>query len=318
LKLAPAVVRKFVYVRSSHIYMYNQIDSNKRNSVFLIVIFFAVLLGVGYAFDYFYGVEGVPYAGLIIAAVISLLMTSVSYFKGDKIALASVGAKPITKEENSYVHNMVENLCITAGTPTPKVYIIEDPAINAFATGRNPEMSSIAVTRGAIEKLKNEELEGVLAHELSHIKNYDIRFMMLVAVLVGTIAILANIFLRMSFLGGGRGKSKGGKGGGHPAILIIGLVFIVLSPIIAQLIKFAISRKREYLADASGALLTRYPEGLANALEKIKNENLQMKKASKATAHLFIDNPLSGKKVRNAFSTHPPIEDRIEKLRSMA
>ncbi len=296
--------------------MYSQIDTNKRNSVFLVVIFFGVLLGVGYAFDYFYGFEGVPYVGLTIALAVSLLMTAVSYFKGDKIALAATGAKPISKEQNPYVYNLVENLCITAGSPMPAIYIIEDAAINAFATGRKPELSSIAITTGAISKLENEELEGVLAHELSHIKNFDIRFMMLVAVLVGTIAILADIFLRLSFFGG-RGRSRENKGGG-PIIFIIGLIFIIISPIIAQLIKFAISRRREYLADASGALLTRYPAGLANALEKIRQENIPMQRASKATAHLFISNPFQGQKIKNVFSTHPPIEDRIRKLREMA
>jgi heat shock protein HtpX len=293
--------------------MYNQIDSNKRSSMFLIVIFFAVLLGVGYFFDYFYGSQDVPYIGLILALAFSLIMTTFSYFKGDKVALAATGAKPITKAENAYVYNMMENLCITAGMQMPKLYVIQDPAINAFATGRNPEHASVAVTTGAIEKLENEELEGVLAHELSHVKNYDIRFMMLVAVLVGSIAILADIFLRMSFFGRGNNKK-----GGHPAILIIGLVFIVISPIIAQLIKFSISRKREYLADASGALITRYPAGLANALEKISRDNQPMQKASKATAHLFISNPFKGKKVKHIFSTHPPVEDRIKKLRQMA
>ncbi|MBT6573403.1 M48 family metallopeptidase [Candidatus Falkowbacteria bacterium] len=297
--------------------MYNQIDSNKRNSMFLIVIFFAVLLGVGYAYDYIYGGQGqVPYLGMIIAVGFSLLMTSVSYFKGDKIALSASGAKEIQKTDNPYVYRMVENLCITAGLPAPKVYLIDDPSINAFATGRKPELASIAVTKGAIEKLENEELEGVIAHELSHVGNYDIRFMMLVTVLVGAIAILADWFMRIS-IWGGRGRSRSNKGG-HPALIIIGLVFIVLSPIIAQLIKFAISRKREYLADASASLLTRYPEGLASALEKIAYENKPLARASKATAHLYIANPFSGTKVKNLFSTHPPIEERIKKLRNLA
>lgn len=294
--------------------MYKQIEANKRNSIFLVVIFFAVILGVGYIFDRFYGSAEVPYVGLLVALIVSFGMTMISYFTGDKIALASTGARPITKVDNSYLYNMVENLCITAGMPMPKIYIIEDSAINAFATGRKPELSSVAVTRGAIEKLENEELEGVLAHELSHVKNYDIRFMMLVAVLVGTIAILADLFLRIGFYG--RGKSRDNKGGG-PILLIIGLIFIIISPIIAQLIKLAISRKREYLADASGALITRYPAGLASALEKIRNENQPMARASKATAHLFISNPFQGRKIAHVFSTHPPIEDRIKKLREM-
>jgi heat shock protein HtpX len=296
--------------------MYKQIDSNKRNSVILIIIFFLVLGGLGYVFDLFYGSgQGYfPYVGVIVAIVFSLVMTSVSYFSGDKIALSSSGAKEIKQADNPYVYRMVENMAITAGIKTPKVYIIEDSSINAFATGRKPELSSIAVTTGAIEKLENEELEGVIAHEMSHVKNYDIRFMMLVAVLVGSIAILSDMFLRISFFGGGKSSDKKS---GHPAMIIIGLVFVILSPIIANLVKLAISRKREYLADASGSLLTRYPEGLARALEKIGRENQPMKKKSKATAHLFIANPFQGKKVKKLFSTHPPLADRIRKLREM-
>src|SRR6056297_37473 len=294
--------------------MYKQIDSNKRNSLILVVVFFAVLLGVGFVFDYFYGSDHVPYIGLIIALGFSVVMTLVSFFKGDKIALASSGAKPIKKQDNSYFYNMVENLCITAGLPMPKLYIMEESSINAFATGRKPELASIAVTRGAIEKLENEELEGVLAHELSHIGNYDIRFMTLMAVLVGSIAILADLFFRISLFGG---RSRDNKSG-HPIVMIVGVIFIILSPIVAQLIKLAISRRREYLADASGALLTRYPDGLAGALEKISQDSSRMKRASKATAHLFIASPFSKKKIKSAFSTHPPIEERIKKLRNMA
>ncbi len=294
--------------------MYKEIDSNKRSSMFLIVCFFAVLLAVGYFFDFFYGSQGVPYLGLWLALIFSVAMTAFSFFSGDKVALAVSGAKEIKREQNPYIYNLLENLAITAGMKMPRLYIMDDPSINAFATGRNPQKASIAVTTGAVAKLTKTELEGVLAHELAHVKNYDIRFMMLVAVLVGSIVILADIFLRISFFGGGRKNEKGG----HPAVLIIGLIFIVLSPIIAQLIKFAISRKREYLADASGALLTRYPEGLAGALQKIAEDNVPMQRASKATAHLFIANPFKGKKAKNLFSTHPPVEERIKKLRKMA
>ena len=247
-------------------------------------------------------------------------MTVVSYFAGDKIALATSGAKPIEHDDNKYVYHLVENLCITAGLPIPKIYLIEDASINAFATGRKPELSSIAITRGAIEKLTNEELEGVIAHELSHVQNYDIRFMTLVAVMVGAIVILSDIFLRSRWLFGGR-RSNDREGGGQLGVilLIIGVVLAILSPLIAELIKLAISRRREYLADASGSLLTRYPEGLASALEKIALENQPLRMASKATAHLFIANPFgSDKKFTNLFSTHPPIEERIKKLREMA
>ena len=293
--------------------MYNQIDSNKRQSVLLMMIFIAVIIGLGYVFDKTLGVG--DYSYIVFAIFLSFGMTAISYFQGDKIALWTSGAKPIAKEDNAYVYRLVENLAITNGTPTPKIYIIEDSAINAFATGRKPELASIAVTRGAIEKLTNEELEGVLAHELSHVKNYDIRFMTLVAVLVGAIAILSNIFLRSQWLP----RRNDREGGNIGAIfMIIGIVLAILSPIIAELIKLAISRRREYLADASGALLTRYPEGLARALEKIAAQNQPMKTANQATAHLFLANPFAGRKISNLFSTHPPAEDRIKKLREMA
>lgn len=294
--------------------MYSQIDSNKRKSVLLLMVAAALVVGLGYIFSLARGGNG--YDGLFIGVFLSLGITSISYFQGDKIALMTSGAKPATKEDSRYVYNMLENLCITAGTPMPKLYIIEDPAINAFATGRKPETASIAVTRGAIEKLENEELEGVLAHELSHIKNYDIRFMMLVAVLVGSISIMANLFLHTGHLSR-RGSNR--EGGNITAIFaIIGIILAILSPIIAELIKLAVSRRREYLADASGSLITRYPEGLARALEKIANENRPMANASQATAHLFIASPFSGKKFAGLFSTHPPVEDRIKKLREMA
>jgi heat shock protein HtpX len=277
------------------------------------MIFIAVIIGLGYIFDRVWGVG--DYSYVIFAILLSFGMTAISYFQGDKIALWSTGAKPIAKEDNAYVYRMVENLAITNGVPTPKIYIIEDSAINAFSTGRKPELSSIAVTRGAIEKLTNEELEGVLAHELSHVKNYDIRFMTLVAVLVGSIAILSNIFLRSQWLP----RRNDREGGNIGAIfMIVGIVLAILSPIIAELIKLAISRRREYLADASGALLTRYPEGLARALEKIAAQNMPMKGASQATAHLFIANPFSGQKLSSLFATHPPAKERIKRLREMA
>ncbi|MFH1946684.1 MAG: zinc metalloprotease HtpX [Candidatus Magasanikbacteria bacterium] len=298
--------------------MYNQIDSNKRKTLLLVAIFIAFIIAIGY----FVGVYmGYGYGYLIGAITLSLVMSLTSYFKGDKIALASTGAKAIVKEDNPYVYRMVENLCITAGTPTPKVYIIDSPAMNAFATGRDPEHASIALTTGIISALENEELEGVIAHELSHIKNYDIRLMTIVVVLVGTIALLSSWFFRARLFGmGGGRKSSSDKGGGQlgTIIMVVGLVLLILSPVIAELIKLAISRKREYLADASGSLLTRYPEGLARALEKISKSNQPLQTASTATAHLFISNPLKGKGMNKLFSTHPPIEERINKLRNMA
>jgi len=295
--------------------MYNQIDSNKRRTWALIIIFVAAVLGlgwfVGYYFDYGYG-------ALAAAAVISLVMTLFSYYGGDRLALWSAKARPAGKTDNPYVYNLVENLCITAGLPAPKVYIIPEEAINAFAAGRDPQHASIAVTVGAINKLENEELEGVIAHELSHIKNYDIRLMTVVIVLVGMISLLADFFFRGSLFGLGRKNDNNNSG--RSWLMIVGVILIILSPIIAKLIQLAVSRRREYLADASGVLLTRYPEGLARALEKIAADPAVLANASAATAHLYIANPFkgSGKFLARAFSTHPPVEDRIKKLRGMA
>jgi len=240
------------------------------------------------------------------------------------VALAIAGAKPIQKNDNPYVYRLVENLCITAGLPLPKIYLINDPNINAFATGRKPENASIALTVGAVEKLENEELEGVIAHELSHVKNYDIRLMTIVIICVGMITLMADFFLRAQFIFGGRRSNRGNNQLGV-ILMIVGLVLAILSPIFATLIQLAVSRKREYLADASGVLLTRYPEGLARALEKIRDKNQPIRRANHATAHLYIANPFkesdsfkgAGKRVR-LFATHPPIDKRIKKLRTMA
>ncbi len=294
--------------------IYQEISSNKRKSLFLIILFTIFVIGLSWFFGYASGGDGAGF--VVIAVVFSVISTLISYYQGDKIALWTTGAQPLVKEDNAYVYRLVENLCIATGVPMPKVYIIEDGAINAFATGRSPEKASIAITRGAIEKLENEELEGVIAHELSHVKNYDIRFMMLVAVLVGMVSILANIFLRARGVFSGRKNDReGGQLGA--ALMVIGIVLAILSPLIAELIKLAVSRKREYLADASGALATRYPEGLARALEKIGAENQPMQDASSATAHLFISNPFKAKGFRSLFSTHPPIEERVKRLREM-
>ena len=295
--------------------MYSQITSNKRKSVILLLVFVVVVLGFGWLIgEYYQG--GLGFEGVTIAGIISIFMSLGSYFHGDKLALATSGAKNITVQTNPYVFRMVENLAITAGIPCPKVYIIEDQAINAFATGRNPQHASIAVTTGAIEKLKNEELEGVLAHELSHVKNYDILVMTLVIVLVGTVALLSDWMFRGSMF---RSRERSGREG-NQLIAVLAIVAIILAPIISQLIKLAVSRKREYLADASGALLTRYPEGLANALEKIRTEPKAMDRANHATAHLFLSDPFRkqiSKKVSNLWSTHPPLEDRIKALHEM-
>jgi heat shock protein HtpX len=296
--------------------MYNQIDSNKRKTWLLMIIFLIVIVLLGWFFGELYDFG---YGGLIMAVIIAILMNLISYYSGDKVALAIAGAKLIQKSDNPYVYRIVENLCITAGTPLPKIHLINDPNINAFATGRNPEHASLAITTGAIERLENEELEGVIAHELSHIKNYDIRLMTIVIICVGIITLLADFFLRANFIFGGR-KNDRDSGNLGAILMIVGLILAILSPIFATLIQLAISRKREYLADASGVLLTRYPEGLARALEKIGQYNQPLKRANHATAHLYIANPFSGvgKKMAGLFSTHPPLEERIKRLRQMA
>lgn len=292
--------------------MYSQITDNKRRSWLLIVVFIAFVGGMGYLIDQYYEAGG---SILAIAVLYSLVTATVSYYAGDKMALWSAGAKQIEKRDAPDLYNVVENLCIADGIPTPKIYVIDDPAPNAFATGRSPELASIAFTTGLLERLDRTELEGVAAHELSHVKNYDTRVMAVVVVLVGVVAMMTNLFLRISWYGGGRGR-RDREGGG--LIMILGIVGLILAPIVAQLIQLAISRRREYLADASGALLTRFPEGLARALEKIAAYEGPMKRASTATAHLYISSPFgAGHKLADLFSTHPPIAERIKVLRQM-
>jgi heat shock protein HtpX len=287
--------------------LYTHQTENIRKTWFLMTGFLVLVIGIGYFLSYYYGAPEI----LIIAVVIAFVQVGVSYWKSDKIALKISGAKEASREKYFDLYTLTENLAITAGLPNPRVYIIEDAAPNAFATGRDPEHSAIAVTTGLLGLLEKNELEGVLAHEMSHIGNRDVLVMTVVVVLVGFLALASDIFLRSMFWGGGRSRDGNGKGGS--AIMIIGIVLMVLSPIVAMLIKMAISRKREYLADATGSLLTRYPEGLASALEKISEHGGKMKKTSKATAHLFISNPFGKKK--SLFATHPPVEERIKRLR---
>lgn len=296
--------------------MYSQITANKRKTWFLVAIFVGVVLVSGYAFGAW---SGSGSGGLVIATMVSTVMALVSYFQGDKIALAVARAKPLPREGNPYLHRMIENLAITAGLPLPKVYLIQDPAINAFATGRDPRHAAVAVTTGAIEQLTNEELEGVLSHELSHIGNYDIRLMTMVLVLVGLVTLLSDLFVRMTWYGGSRGRDSRSRA--PAALAIVGLVFLILAPIVGKLIQLAVSRRREFLADASGSLLTRYPEGLARALEKIAAVNVRpMRHAHEATAHLYFSSPFGagGARLAKLFSTHPPVEERIKALRGMA
>jgi len=249
---------------------------------------------------------------------LAFLQSFFSYWYSDKIVLGITHAQPIEKKDNPELYRIVENLCITAGLPLPKIYIINEAQPNAFATGRDEKHAVVAVTRGLLEKLEKPELEGVIAHELSHIRNKDMLLQTVVVVLVGAVAILSNIFLRVSFWGGVRRDSRDSGGG---ILLVLGILAAVLAPLAASLIKLAISRKREFLADASGALLTRYPEGLARALEKISQDKSPMRIANTSVAHLFISSPFKGKQSRNWFTklfmTHPPVEERIRALRGM-
>ena len=307
--------------------MYENISKNKAKTVFVIIGFLLFIGIIGYAvgmyFDWRYGISGgYSTVFMLFALAIATIVSFASYYNSDKIVLRLSRARPLSREENPRVYYMVEGLSIAAGIPMPKIYTIEDRGMNAFATGRNPENSVVVLTRGLIDNLNDSELKGVISHELSHIKNYDILLGTIVGVLVGMITIISNIIFRSFIFGGGRRRSSRSSGGGVLSIvlLVFGLILIILSPIIATIIKLAISRSREFLADANGALITRYPAGLSNALRKI-NTRSEIKIANNATAHLFIANPF-GKKSKvmfsNLFNTHPPIEERIRRLDEMS
>jgi heat shock protein HtpX len=291
--------------------IYTQQSKNVRKTWILMASFLIIVIAIGYLFSYSYNNPNILY----IAVAFSIGMNIFSYWNSDKIALKMSGAIPADPSQFRELHNIVENLAITAGLPKPRVFIINDEAPNAFATGRNKEHAAVAVTTGLLHILDRNELEGVLAHELSHIGNRDILVSTVAVVLAGFIAILSDMFIRGHIFGGGRRDNEGGSN----VLMIVGIVLAILAPIFATLVQLAISRKREYLADASGALLTRYPDGLANALQKIGAAAQPMHKASKATAHLFISNPFggAGKKLSALWSTHPPMEDRIRILRNM-
>jgi heat shock protein HtpX len=298
--------------------VYEQIASNKRRSFLLVFFFLALIFLLVWLFEQ---IMGMGTEGLIFAVILAVGVTVGSYYYSDKVVLAMSKARPVTKEEFPYLYNVVEGLTIAAGLPPPRCYVIDDTAPNAFATGRNPKNSVIVVTTGLLEKLNRVELEGVIAHEMSHIKNYDVLLQTLTVVMVGVVALLSDWMRRSFWWGGGRRKSSGsGKGGGAGAIVVaVGLVMAILSPLIAQLIRFAISRKREFLADANGAMMTRYPPGLASALRKISADREPLEAANKATAHLYIVNPLKDIRgpINRLFSTHPPIEERIAALEKM-
>jgi len=296
--------------------LYTHKDSNIRKTWILFTFFFIVVIGVGWVFSYVYDDVSILY----IAVIFSVFMSFTSYWFSDKIVLSMTRAIPVEMSNHPELYRIVENLSITAGLPMPRVYVVPEAQANAFATGRNPEHAVVAVTQGLLEKLDRSELEGVLAHELSHIGNRDMLVGTVAVVLVGFISILSDIFLRSMFWRGGRRSSR--EGGNAGAILfIVGLVLAILAPISAKLIQLAVSRKREFLADASGALLTRYPEGLARALEKIRDDRTPMKVATNTTAHLWLDDPFNEERgtmwLHKLFMTHPPIDDRIKALRGI-
>ena len=291
---------------------------NRRDSVLLAIVVSLFLFGLVYSFAYIFAPDLLIIV-LPISLVIILVYTWGSYQYGDQIVLSSVHARPAEGNEYIYLNNVAEGLAIAAGVPPPKVYVMDDPEINAFATGKDPQHSSIAVTTGALQSLNRQELEGVVGHEMSHVRNRDVEFMTYIAVLVGLVSILSHIILRWAWWGGaGRRRSRNRNGGGgiEIVVLVLGLVLAILAPIAVALIQFAISRRREYLADASGAELTRNPEGLASALEKIEKVNVGKMKVDEAVSPLFISDP-NKSPLDNLFATHPPLEDRIKRLRQM-
>lgn len=294
--------------------LYEQKDKNIRKTWILMFIFVVVVVGIAWVFSYTLDNQMI----FVWALIGSLFMNFISYWYSDSIVLSISNAKPVdtSTSEGKRIYRLLENLAITAGLPMPKLYIIQDTAMNAFATGRDPEHSAIALTTGIIDRLEQIELEGVIAHELSHIGNRDTLIQTISVVLVGLVALLSDWFLRISFWGGGKHNNDDNSKLGL-IVGIIAVVLAILAPIFVQLLHFAISRKREYLADASGALLTRYPEGLASALEKISQDTEPLEVANRATAHLFISNPFKGGGIKDWMSTHPPTEKRIQALRNI-
>lgn len=287
--------------------MYSAIAANKRNTFLIILLFIGIIAALGWVFSVVYGSTGIFWATLVGAGIYALIQ----YFAAAKLALAMNGAKEIQKRDNPRLYRMVENLSITNGMPMPKVYIVDDPAPNAFATGRDPNHAHVAATSGILELMDDRELEAVMAHEMGHVQNYDIRVMMIVFGLVSAIGLIADVLTRMFWFSGDDNRPS------NPIFLVIGIVAALISPIVAVLIQAAISRQREYLADATGAMTTRDPEALASALEKLGSVGSTLRRQNQSTAHLFFANPLKKSAFMNAFSTHPPLEQRIARLRTM-
>ncbi|HUT74624.1 MAG TPA: M48 family metallopeptidase [Armatimonadota bacterium] len=293
--------------------MYEAIAANRNKSLLVMIVFVVIIVGLGYVFG---ELTDFGYAAPAVALVFAIISVFGSYYYSDRIVLAMSRARPATKEQYCQLYNAVEGLSIAAGVPMPRLYVIEDSAPNAFATGRDPQHAAVAVTTGLLTKLDRYELEGVIGHELAHVADYDIRFMTIVAVMVGMIALISDWMMRYFYWGGGRSRRRGGGSG---IIALVGLALAILAPIVAVLMQLALSRSREYLADAQGGMFTRYPEGLASALEKLAADTEPLEVANKATAHLYIINPLTEHKgkINSLFSTHPPIQDRIRRLREM-
>lgn len=289
--------------------MYGAIAANKRNTVIIMAVFVGIIAAIGYVASLYFGNTSITYWVIAGAAIYALIQ----YYAASKLAVAMTGARQIEKRDNPRFYRIVENLAITTGMPMPKVYIIDDPAPNAFATGRDPRHAVVAATTGLMDIMNDTELEAVMAHEMGHVQNYDIRVSMIAFGLVSAIGLLSDIVLHMSFFGGGDSDRDV-----HPAFYIVGIIIILLAPFIAMIVQMAVSRQREYLADATGAMTTRHPEGLASALEKLRDHAQPMQRQNTATAHLFFSNPLKGGGISKLFSTHPPLDDRIARLRKNA
>jgi heat shock protein HtpX len=291
--------------------MYRAIAKNKRNTVFIILLFLAIIGGLGWLAGVVYNSPSITVTVLVIATVYALIQ----YFAASRLAVSLAGGQEIQKADNPRLYRVVENLAITDGLPMPKVFIINDPAPNAFATGRDPQHAIVAATTGLLDLMDDQELEGVMAHEMGHVQNYDTRVSMIVFGLVVAVGFIADLFLRFAFFGGGRGNDRnGGGGGGNPIVIVFGLVAMIIAPLVAAGIQAAISRQREYLADATSAMTTRNPEGLASALDKLGQYGRPMRKQNSSMAHLWISDPSKPGFMSRLFSTHPPLADRIERL----
>lgn len=284
--------------------MYGAIAKNKRNTVLIMAVFVALIGAIGWVVSYYYGEPSIALVVIGIAALYALIQ----YFAASKLAMTMTGAKEIEKKDNPRFYRVVENLAITTGLPTPKVYLIDDPAPNAFATGRNPKHAIVGATTGLLDIMDDRELEAVMAHEIGHVQNYDIRVSMITFGLMSAIGLLADIVIRMMFYGNNRNNNT------HPAVFVVGLVVVILAPIVAAIVQVAVSRQREYLADATSVMTTRDTEGMTNALKKLQQYGRPMTHESSAAANLFLNNPLKPGFFSKLFSTHPPLEDRIARL----